>query len=133
MKNRPILAGLCLIALAAAGAARAADEPAKVAGKWALSVEGGPRMVFQTLTLEQDGAKIKGTLQSPRGPIPFEGAVKGKNISFTVKRADQDQAFEYNGTVNGDTMKGSLRAGGETRNWTARRLKEQEPSSPPKN
>ena len=126
MKNRQIaLAGLCLIALAAAGIAGAADEPAKVAGKWALSVEGGPRMFFQMLTLEQDGVKIKGTLQSPRGPIPLEGTVKGKNISFTVKRADEDQAIEYRGTVNGDIMKGSLKAAGQWHDWTARRLKEQ--------
>ncbi len=136
MKNRHIaLAGLCLIALAAAGVARAADEPAKVAGKWALSMEGGPRTVFQTLTLEQDGAKIKGTLQGPRGTLPFEGSVKGKAIHFNIKRGfpDQDQTIEYSGTVNGDTMKGFMRAGGQTRNWTARRLKEQDSSSPPKN
>ncbi len=81
------LAGLCLIALAAAGVARAADELAKVAGKWALSVEGGPRMIFQTLTLEQDGVKIKGTLQGPRGTLPFEGSVKGKAIWISGTRS----------------------------------------------
>lgn len=101
----------------------AADEPANVAGTWEMT-SGGPRGTrTQTLTINQDGTTIKGTLKGQRGEAPLEGSVTGNKLSFSVKRDTPNGTFtvEYTGTVEGDSMKGkshSERFGGE---WTAKR------------
>ena len=103
-----------------------AEEPAKVAGKWEMTSEGRQGPMTQTLTIEQKGETIKGTIQSPRGETPFEGTVKGNKISFTVKRTRPDgveMVIEYTGTVEGDSMKGTSKVGEFTREWTAKRQK----------
>ena len=103
-----------------------AEEPANVAGKWEMTSEGRQGPMTQTLTIEQKGETIKGTIQSPRGETPFEGTVKGNKISFTVKRTRPDgveMVIEYTGTVEGDSMKGTSKVGEFTREWTAKRQK----------
>jgi hypothetical protein len=107
----------------------AASEPAKVAGTWELTVEGRQgRTSTQTLTIEQNGEKIKGTITGLRAESSFEGTVSGNKISFTSKR-DTDRGemmFEYSGTVDGDSMKGTMQFNGITRDWTARREKQKD-------
>jgi hypothetical protein len=63
--------------------------------------------------LKQDGEKLTGTYKGRFGESPLEGAVKGKEIKFTVKVNAQGQEFklEYAGTVEGDTMKGKVKLG----------------------
>jgi hypothetical protein len=77
----------------------------------------------QTLTLEQDGGAIKGTLEGRRGPAPLEGSVTGNEIKFTVKRETPNGTFtlEYTGTVDGDAMKGKVHSERFDGEWTAKR------------
>ena len=70
-----------------------ADEPAKVAGTWDMAIEGQQGTFNQTLTLEQDGATIKGTLKGRRGDSPVEGTVTGNKLTFTVKRDTPNGTF----------------------------------------
>ena len=49
-----------------------------------------------------------------------EGTVDGKNIQFHVKTRVR---LDYTGTVDGDTMKGTMSGRGKTGNWTAERAK----------
>jgi hypothetical protein len=116
-----------LIALLS-GLSIAAHEAAKVAGTWELSMEGRQGAFTQTMTLEQNGDKIKGAVKGPRAETPFEGTVKGNKISFTVKRDTPrgEVTLEYTGTVDGDSMKGTVSTPGGSRDWTARRAKEAE-------
>jgi len=105
------LAFACGILLISAGVAWAADEPAKVDGKWEMSSEGPNGTMTQTLTIQQDGGTIKGTLTGRRGEAPLEGTVTGNNVSFTVKRQTQNgdtMVLEYTATVDGDSMKGKV-------------------------
>ncbi|MDE3166765.1 MAG: hypothetical protein KGN36_13245 [Acidobacteriota bacterium] len=101
------------IALVLAVAAMAAD----VTGKWTYEMQGrggGPARQI-TITLKQDGAKLTGSVPGfGRGgdnpPPPTEitdGKVDGNNVSFTVKREFNGNAFvtKYEGVVNGDEMK----------------------------
>ena len=113
--------GLLLIC----GMAAAADEPAKVAGTWEVSSQGRNGPMTQTLTITQDGGKIKGTLTSPRGDAPFEGTVDGNKVSFTIKRETDNGTFviEYSATVDGDAMKGTAHSERFDREWTAKRTK----------
>jgi hypothetical protein len=98
--------------------ALAADEPAKVAGTWKVSVSGATGSAEQTIVLKQDGNKITGTFKGPRQSGPLEGTVEGKNISFHVSTR---VPLDYKGTVDGDTMKGTMSGNGKTGDWTATR------------
>ena len=101
----------------------AADESAKVAGTWEMTFEGPRGTRTQTLTIQQDGSTIKGTVKGQRGDSPLEGSVTGNKISFTVKRDTPMGAFtiEYTGTVDGDRMKGKSHSERFDGEWTARR------------
>jgi len=112
------------------GLAAAADEPAKVAGKWELTLAPhgsyGPKT--KTLTITQRGAKIKGTL----GDDPLWGTVTGNNVCFYVNSkmpGGTPYTLQYSATVEGDSMKGTV---GQvlhnakarfTYYWTAKRAK----------
>jgi hypothetical protein len=80
-------------------------------------------MMTQTLTLQQDGTKLSGTLKGQRGEAPVAGMVSGNNISFSVTRStpNGDMKIDYTGTVDGDAMKGTVTVMGNSRDWTAKR------------
>jgi hypothetical protein len=105
--------------------ARATEEPVKVAGTWEVSSQGPNGPMTQTLTIQQDGGKIKGTMTGRRGEAPFEGTVTGNKIAFTVKRETPNGTFtiEYSATVDGDSMKGTAHSERFDREWTAKRTK----------
>jgi hypothetical protein len=90
-----------------------------------MSSEGPNGPVTQTLTIQQDGATIKGTLTGRRGETPFEGTVAGNKVSFTIKRETPNGTFtiEYSATVDGDAMKGTAHSERGGRDWTAKRTK----------
>jgi hypothetical protein len=126
-RNAYLLAFLltCGVLLICASSAMAADEPAKVAGTWEMSSQGPNGPMTQTLTIQQDGSTIKGTLTGRRGEAPFEGTVTGNKISFTIKRDTPNGTFtiEYSATVDGDSMKGTAHSERFDREWTAKRTK----------
>lgn len=102
-----------------------AQEPAKVAGKWEFSFQGPQGPITQTLTLEQNGADVKGTMASQRGEVPVTGKVSGKNITFSITRETPrgTMTTEYKGTVDGDTMKGTMQMRQQEVEWKAKRQK----------
>ena len=118
----------CAGILVSTGRTTAADEPAKVAGTWEISIEAPQGTFSSTLVLQQEGSTIKGTLTSPRGDGPVEGSVTGNNIKFSTTRETPNGTFtiEYTGTVDGASMKGTLHAGGFDADWTAKRTAEAE-------
>lgn len=127
---------------------RAAD---KITGTWSWTQQrrGGAEPAADapvrktTLKLKADGEKLTGTLTAPAGgrgggggggaaPAPAEisdGKIKGDEISFSVKREFNGNAFvtKYTGKVDGDKITGKIelpgRNGGEptSRDWTATR------------
>ena len=115
----------CSLLLASGGRLAAADKPANVAGGWQFSVETPRGTMAQTLTLQQDGGTIKGTLKGERGEAPLEGTVDGNKINFTVKRETPNGTFtlEYAGTVDGDSMAGTVHSQRFDGKWTASRAK----------
>jgi hypothetical protein len=116
----------CGVLLTWGGRMIAADEPAKVAGTWEMSFEGPRGTRTQTLTIQQDGSTIKGTVKGQRGESPLEGSVTGNKISFTVKRETPSGTFtlEYAGTVDGDSIKGTVHSERFDGEWTAKRVNE---------
>jgi hypothetical protein len=104
--------------LAATGAV--ADGPAKVAGTWNVAVKGGSGNASQTIVLTQDGGKIGGTFKGPRQSGTIDGTVDGNNIKFHVTARIP---LDYTGTVDGDSMKGTMSGRGQNGDWTAARAK----------
>ena len=104
----------------------AQETPANVAGTWQMSSEGRNGPMTQTLTIQQDGTTIKGTLSGPRGDTSLEGGtVAGNKISFTIKRETPNGTFtiEYSATVDGDSMTGTAHSERFDRKFTAKRGK----------
>jgi hypothetical protein len=109
--------GVLILLCSASGAV---DAPANVAGSWIFSVSGEAGKATQTIVIQQDGAKITGTFKGPRQSGTIAGTVDGNKISFHVKaRRDLD----YTGTVDGDTMKGTLSSGNKSGEFAASREK----------
>lgn len=96
---------------------------AKVDGNWEMSMQGRQGTMTQTLTLKTDGNKLTGTMKGQRGETPLEGTVDGNKITFTVTRQTPNGEFKqtFNGTVDGDNIKGTVQMGENSRDWTAKR------------
>jgi len=115
----------CCALLLRTSALIAADEPAKVAGAWEMSAETPRGTMTQTLTLQQDGSTLKGTLKGQRGEALVAGSVTGNKITFTVTRDTPNGSFtiEYSGTVDGDSITGTSHSERFDGKWTAKRGK----------
>lgn len=108
--------------------AQAQAKPAVVRGSWQVNMKGQAAAVFQTLALQQTGSTISGTLKAPQGnAVPVQGTVTGQNVSFSVKRhtPDGDVTQQFAGTVDGDSIKGTVTQGQFHVDWTAARSKPQ--------
>ena len=122
-----VIAFACGMLLILAANNLAAADAANVAGSWELSSQGQNGPMTSTLTIQQDGGTIKGTLKGRRGDAPLEGTVTGNKVSFTVKRQNQNgktMVMEYTATVDGDSLKGKVHSErfGD-RDFTAKRTK----------
>jgi opacity protein-like surface antigen len=91
--------------------ALAAD--ANVAGEWDMTVETQAGTGNPHFSLKQDGGKITGTYKGMLGESPVTGSVNGNDISlsFQVNAQGMDLAVSYTGTVDGATMKGTVKLG----------------------
>jgi hypothetical protein len=127
MKRKMIaLAALTLFIAATAPAARAQATPVNVGGAWQVRMQGQSAAVSQTLSIQQKGGAITGTLRAQQGnAAQVQGTVTGKNIAFTVKRQtpEGEVTQQFAGTVNADSIAGTVTQGQFHMNWTAARAK----------
>jgi hypothetical protein len=98
----------------------AQDKPANVAGSWTINVSGETGNAKQSMTLTQEGGKITGTFKGPRQSGTIAGTVDGNNIKFHVTAGIP---LDYTGTVDGDSMSGTMSGRGKTGDWKATRAK----------
>jgi hypothetical protein len=91
------------------------DKPVDVTGVWAFQIEiGGGGTGTPTVTFKQDGEKLAGTYSSQvLGEQQLTGTVKGSAISFGFTASFDGNAVKvtYTGTVDKDTMKGTVTFG----------------------
>lgn len=81
---------------------------ADLTGKWTASVETPRGTQNLTFDFHVDGAKLTGTVTSPRGDSEIQdGKIDGDNLSFTqsVSFNGNDFKINYTGKVDGDTIK----------------------------
>jgi hypothetical protein len=103
-----LIAGV--VGLAANITAQEKNETANVAGTWILEVETSAGSGTPTFTFKQDGEKLEGDYKGAFGEAKVTGTVKGNTISFwfTVEAQGAQGKVTYEGTVDGDTMKGKV-------------------------
>jgi hypothetical protein len=90
---------------------------------WVFEVEtdagsGSPMVAFK-----QEGEKLTGQYKGSFGEAPLTGTVNGAEIRFSVRVNAQgaDTVIAYSGTVEKDSMKGTVRIGEGKGSWTAKR------------
>jgi hypothetical protein len=100
-------------------------QNANVAGDWEITSQSPRGEMTRALHFDQDGEKIKVTMEGFRGDeITGEGTVQGNNIQWTMTMSTPggDFTLTYKGTVEGDTMSGTVDMGDRgTRDWTAKK------------
>jgi len=120
MRNRSIvLLGIMCAFLPAALAAQT-----DVSGDWALTFQTEQGDTEATMTLEQDGEKLMGSITSDQGTVEFEGTISDNTVKWVLEIEAEGQFLEItmDGTVDGDTMSGYADFGGfGGGNWTATR------------
>lgn len=91
----------------------AAEEPAMVAGTWALTVETSAGTGTPTLELVQDGATVTGTYTGRFGAQPVTGSVAGNALTFSFEVSGMmgSAVVTYQATVDGDAMQGTMSMG----------------------
>ena len=92
--------------------------PAKIAGRWAVEMEGGEKL---DLALRQTWQVIDGTAQGKNGRVKLQDTqLRGENVRFAFVNHGRRVVFE--GTVTADGMKGVVDlGGGKKARWTATR------------
>lgn len=116
-----VVAGLVVASTAWAQEA----ETANVAGKWEMTSETPRGTRTSTFTFEQEGTVLTGTVEGGRGSTPISsGSVEGNVITFKVVRGMGDRSMEltYTGTLDGDTITGSVSTPRGEREFTMRRV-----------
>ena len=105
----------------------AVAEPAKVAGKWNVTLQLESITGHPVINLKQDGEKITGTYEGRYGPSELKGTIKEKEIEFSVAFVAEGTRTEggFAGTVEGDTMGGTVEfEGAGEGTWSATRVKQ---------
>ncbi|MBA3248523.1 MAG: amidohydrolase family protein, partial [Pyrinomonadaceae bacterium] len=100
---------------------------ANVAGAWNLRVRlGGREEASVTLTLQQQGDRLQGSIAGDYGAAPIANASVGQtgDIKFTapITIATQTTEATFSGTVSGNTMSGTVQfPGSDTGSFTGTR------------
>jgi hypothetical protein len=127
MKTLNTLNTLALIACLAAPAAAqtttsttpasTAAAAADVLGTWDATVTTAQGQAIPSqIKLKKEAEKIVGTIGSQMGEVPVEAEVKGKTLTIWFNfqgQGGQATSIELAGTVDGDTVKGTMAVGGQ--------------------
>jgi hypothetical protein len=100
---------------------------ADVTGDWDLTSQSPRGERTSTVTFKQDGENLTVTMPPMREggeAMTGTGTVKGNAIEWTITRTTQRGEFTmtYKGTIDGDTMKGTVEMGQMgAQDWTAKK------------
>ena len=121
------------VCLAIPTAASAQTASADATGTWNASFNTQNGTIPATLTFKKAGDKIVGTIASDQGSSELEAELKGKTLTvwFNYNANGQAIPVEMTGTLDGDSAKGTMTAGGNAAgDWTATRNKSANDAAP---
>jgi hypothetical protein len=89
------------------------EKPAPtMTGTWALETHHSAGTSTPTVTITQTGGKLTGKYIGSYGEALLTGTIKGQEFTFTVEiGTEQKVEVVYTGTLDGDTIKGSMTMG----------------------
>ena len=98
----PVIAGIVF--------ADNSEKAANVEGEWDLTITFILGTGYHSASIKQDGDKLSGTYKGAILEGTLSGTVKGDSIEFTsrMKYEATGIRFHFTGTVEKDTMKGSV-------------------------
>jgi hypothetical protein len=119
MARRQAMVAALTIVVGTLGAPLGAQS-VNVTGDWTFDVQTDLGSGTPAITFKQDGETLTGTYSGQLGNTTFKGTVKGTAIEFSFTSDAQGQTVEvvYRGTVDKDTMKGSVAIAGGQVNGT---------------
>ena len=97
-----------------ARAAAGGGAPAQVAGAWAMTLQSPQGPMELTLTFQQSGASLAGSMASMMGNTAIdEGQVNGQAVAWTttIQMGGQSITLNFQGQVEGTRMKGNATLG----------------------
>src|SRR5262245_22712032 len=114
-----LIAALLTLALPAV----AADPAASVSGTWTLTVTTPQGTGKPTLRLKQDGEAVTGPYKGRLGEAPVTGTLKGATLKLAFKISSMmgELPVEYDGTVKGSTMEGTVKLGPDSGTFTGKK------------
>lgn len=107
--TRILTAAVTALTIVAVSAQTAVD----LTGTWVLQVETGQGGGSPTFTFKQTGEKLEGTYEGTFGKAQVSGTVEGREArwSFDVDVQGNAMTIEYVGTVDGNSMEGTVKLG----------------------
>ena len=89
-------------------------QGANITGDWTFTVQTDMGAGTPAITFKQDGEKLTGKYNGQLGAADLTGTVKGNDVkfTFTIDVQGQQAPVSYAGTVEKNTMKGTLDIGG---------------------
>ncbi len=106
-------------------------EPSLVAGQWEARIDFDRGSALHSFILEQNGTKLTGTHLGEFVHGDLRGAIAANLIRFRSSQKIEGTrlSYDFNGTVEGDTMAGTVNLGEYgTARWSARRHHYQAPN-----
>ena len=105
---------LSIIALVVASFIPVIAQGVNVTGEWLFTVQTDQGGGTPTITFKQDGEKLTGKYTGQLGAADLTGTIKGNDVkfAFTIDVQGQQAPVSYAGTVEKNTMKGTLDIGG---------------------
>ena len=94
--------------------AQLSAQKVDVTGEWTFNVQTDQGGGTPSMTFKQDGEKLTGKYNGQFGSADLTGTVKGNAIRFTfnIDAQGQQAPATYEGTVEKNTMKGTMNIAG---------------------
>jgi imidazolonepropionase-like amidohydrolase len=105
------------------GGAGAAGPAISAAGSWSITSESHQGPIQLTFNIKQEDATISGEVASPFGTFPLSGSLSGNELSFafTAKIQDQDLPVTGKGSIDGNSIRGTITAMGQDAGFSGTR------------
>jgi hypothetical protein len=89
------------------------DAAVNVTGTWVFDVQTSAGSGTPTMTFKQEGERLTGQYSGQLGELPLTGTVKESKITFQFDVAVEgvNLTIVYSGTVDKDSMKGTVSLG----------------------
>lgn len=111
---------VCMLALVPSALAQTPD----ISGKWDVLITTSQGSQNAPLELKKEGDAFVGIFYTPQGNADITATVKGKEVAFVLppfQTQNGPLTVSMNGTVDGDTMAGTLLVADMTIDWSAKR------------